>query len=140
MGFARVQVAKQFLDRAAERRVDDLRRDRRQRGEHESPLVKPWVGKGELERFDDLVTEEEQVEVDRSRRVADVSLAAEGSLDLVQESEQGKWIQRGGQLCGRVEEGFGAGRAIDGIGLDGRRDANDFHAVRRGQRGDRCRQ
>ena len=67
-----------------EHRVDDVRRDLRERLEHEPPLVHERVGDLQVGRVDHLVAVQDQVQVDRPRLPPRAALAAEATLDLEQ--------------------------------------------------------
>lgn len=91
------------------------------------------LGNGQLGRVDDLVTEQQQVEVQGPLPPADRSGPAELFFDLLENAEQRKRVNSRLQHGGGVQVQPLTGRAADRFGLMERADLLENHSGRRGQ-------
>lgn len=83
------------LDRPAGGGMKQVRRDGSERFQDESAIEHTGVGDGEVWLLKDGVAEQQDVEIDGARSVADGSDAAEGTFDIEQDREQGTGVERG---------------------------------------------
>lgn len=117
--------------------VHRVRSNFRERFQHKQSLVHAWVGERERIGLEDEVPEEKQIQIDRTRGVADRANTPKRSFNLEKCPEQGARIKLGAQFRRRVEEWGGAGRAVDRVCLEGRRDSCHADAGRQIKQPDR---
>ena len=97
---SRIQHSQQLLDRPSRHGIDPVGGNLGQRLQHEAAPAEARVRHDEAGLVDDLHPEENQIEVERARRVGIRALAAELPLGLEQRVEQGP----GGE-CGVADGG-----------------------------------
>ena len=122
------QSAKQLDRGLTENRVDDVGGDFDQRTENESPIRQPRMRHGQPRLVDDLVPEEQQIEIDRSRAILDATFPTELFFDRKQGFEQLLRRQVRGYLGDGVEIPALPGRSADRIGFPVLRRPDDVDA------------
>ena len=89
---------------AALARNRDVRRDLCERCEHESALVHAGVGDDEPGLVDHAIAVEQQIEIERARRVGKLAPAAETPLGGEQRLQQSPWSEPGLDCGNRVDK------------------------------------
>src|SRR5690242_17173466 len=123
-------AARELLARRAEARDGDVGRKVEERREHERPLVHARMGKGEALGREHLLAVEQEVEVERARRVGKRPLAPVARFQL---DQCGKELARGqgGAKLGHAVDEIGLRRVADGRGAVERRACRDPGAGQR---------
>ncbi len=134
---AAVEVRQSFGDRLFRHGIDGLRCDLGQRLQDESSGRVPRMGHDQFGRVDDPIVEEEQVEVQGPLAPPHGPNPDEPGLNLLEETEDGKWVERRLDDDGGVEVLPLSRRTAHRLGLVERADLSDAHTWRPGQRGDR---
>ena len=85
---SRIQHAEQLVDRSPRHRVDPIRGDFGERFQHEAPLAEARVRHDEPWLVEDVHPVENQIQVERPRRIRIGALAPELPLGLEQRLEE----------------------------------------------------
>src|SRR5439155_9328224 len=84
----RRDLSQQVSNSQTRHRIDELRRDFRERTEHERALAESWMRHREAGLVDDAIPIQNEIEIERPRRAGERPLAAALALDRLQRFEE----------------------------------------------------
>jgi len=113
-------LSQHFRRRHPQLRVDRVRRNLRQRLQHEPPFVHQRVRYHRVRTVAHQPVVEEHVEVEGARRVQLAAHAAVALLDVEQQRQQGGRVEGGDEFGCGVEVRRLVGRPADRLGLEER--------------------